>query len=109
MVQADFVHVTCFALLHQHGPTSFTLGMFSLIRDAGALLWLRSLIWSAHRELNLVRDECTEPVVRENLDLQQRLAALAQAKADLEDLLGATRSEVSLPFDGENHQSHCST
>ena len=25
------------------------------------------------RELNLVRDECTEPVVRENLELQERL------------------------------------
>ena len=47
------------------------------------------------RELNLVRDECTEPVVRENLELQERLAAHEQTKADLEDRLTATRSEVS--------------
>ena len=47
------------------------------------------------RELNLVRDECTEPVVRENLELQERLVAHEQTKADLEDRLTATRSEVS--------------
>ncbi len=46
------------------------------------------------RELNLVRDECTEPVVRENLELQERLVAHEQTKADLEDRLTATRSEV---------------
>jgi len=46
------------------------------------------------RELNLVRDECTEPVVRENLELQERLVAHEQAKAELEDRLTATRSEV---------------
>jgi len=47
------------------------------------------------RELNLVRDECTEPVVRENLELQERLVAHEQIKADLEDRLTATRSEVT--------------
>ena len=46
------------------------------------------------RELNLVRDECTEPVVRENLELQERLVAHEQTKADMEDRLTATRSEV---------------
>ncbi len=42
----------------------------------------------------MVRDECTEPVVRENLELQERLVAHEQTKADLEDRLTATRSEV---------------
>ena len=41
-----------------------------------------------------MRDECTEPVVRENLELQERLVAVEQAKTDLEDRLCATRSEV---------------
>lgn len=41
-----------------------------------------------------MRDECTEPVVRENLELQERLVAGEQAKVDLEDRLAATRSEV---------------
>ena len=41
-----------------------------------------------------MRDECTEPVVRENLELQERLIAAEQAKVDLEDRLSATRSEV---------------
>ena len=41
-----------------------------------------------------MRDECTEPVVRENLELQERLTALEQAKAEVEDRLGITRSEV---------------
>ena len=41
-----------------------------------------------------MRDECTEPVVRENLELQERLVALEHAKVDLEDRLTATRSEV---------------
>lgn len=41
-----------------------------------------------------MRDECTEPVVRENLELQERLVALEQAKMELEDRLTATRSEV---------------
>ncbi len=50
------------------------------------------------RELNLVRDECTEPVVRENLELQERLVAHEQTKADLEDRLTATRSEVTFLF-----------
>ena len=47
------------------------------------------------RELNLVRDECTEPVVRENLELQERLLASDQTRAQLEDKLALTRSEVS--------------
>ena len=42
-----------------------------------------------------MRDECTEPVVRENLELQERLVAYEQTKADLEDRLTATRSEVT--------------
>ena len=41
-----------------------------------------------------MQDECTEPVVRENLELQERLVANEQAKVDLEDRLSATRSEV---------------
>ena len=41
-----------------------------------------------------MQDECTEPVVRENLELQERLVALEQAKVDLEDRLTVTRSEV---------------
>lgn len=41
-----------------------------------------------------MRDECTEPVVRENLELQERLVAHEQSKADLEARLTATRSEV---------------
>ena len=41
-----------------------------------------------------MRDECTEPVVRENLELQERLVALEQGKAEVEDRLTATRSEV---------------
>ena len=41
-----------------------------------------------------MRDECTEPVVRENLELQERLVSLEQAKVELEDRLTATRSEV---------------
>ena len=41
-----------------------------------------------------MRDECTEPVVRENLELQERLVAVEQAKVDLEDRLSTTRSEV---------------
>ena len=48
------------------------------------------------RELNLVRDECTEPVVRENLELQERLIAAEQGRAQLEDKLTLTRSEVRL-------------
>lgn len=55
-----------------------------------------TVCWWGCRELNLVRDECTEPVVRENLELQERLVALEQAKVDLEDRLTATRSEVRL-------------
>ena len=43
-----------------------------------------------------MRDECTEPVVRENLELQERLIAAEQARALLDDKLTLTRSEVSL-------------
>ncbi|DBA86821.1 TPA: hypothetical protein ACH3X2_005404 [Trebouxia sp. C0005] len=61
---------------------------------SGDVAMLQREVTRLRRELNLVRDECTEPVVRENLELQERLAAHEQTKADLEDRLTATRSEV---------------
>ncbi|KAL0025519.1 hypothetical protein WJX77_008758 [Trebouxia sp. C0004] len=60
----------------------------------GDVAMLQREVMRLRRELNLVRDECTEPVVRENLELQERLVAHQQTKADLEDRLAATRSEV---------------
>ncbi|KAL0050716.1 hypothetical protein WJX82_005679 [Trebouxia sp. C0006] len=60
----------------------------------GDVAMLQREVLRLRRELNLVRDECTEPVVRENLELQERLVAHEQTKADLEDRLTATRSEV---------------
>lgn len=58
-----------------------------------------------------MRDECTEPVVRENLELQERLVAVEQAKVDLEDRLTATRSEVlylaSTADSSTGHQGQC--
>ena len=59
------------------------------------------------RELDLVRDECTEPVVRENLELQERLVAHEQTKADLEGRLTATRSEVSSSSSSFSCSSFC--
>ena len=41
-----------------------------------------------------MRDECTEPVVRENLELQERLVGHEQTRAELEDRLAASRTEV---------------
>ena len=66
------------------------------------LVFMWSVTWSnaqlidvlCGRELNLVRDECTEPVVRENLELQERLVGHEQTRAELEDRLAASRSEV---------------
>ncbi|KAL3147252.1 hypothetical protein ABBQ32_002745 [Trebouxia sp. C0010 RCD-2024] len=60
----------------------------------GDVAMLQREVSRLRRELNLVRDECTEPVIRENLELQERLVALEQTKVDLEDRLTATRSEV---------------